>query len=333
MKKLYSFFLAIALPVIAFAQIPTNDMESWRTTSAGFSTPTTIEAPYKWYGSDSTIISLGQTFGGLPGVGDDDTDWRRQVFMESATPYVHGGTYSANIMTRKEFTFNIPGVLTNAIPTVGISVFPTPTVTAVGLRGGTPISAKPTTVSAWVQYYPGIGGIDSGSLTIQALGQVAGKDSVIGTGIVIIPPSSSWVQVTATVNYLPMHVNVPVDTFRIALSSGKGTSGLDGSTLYADDLAMTTIPNPDNSSVPGVSANDVVRVYPNPASGSVFIDVLQGTDMTCKLINVGGQVVAVKALKGTEQIDIAHLPGGVYFYAIEDSNGNTLQREKLVISK
>lgn len=140
-------------------------------------------------------------------------------------------------------------------------------------------------------------------------------------------------QVTATVNYLPIHTNVPVDTFRIALSSGKGQAGLDSSTLYADDLAMTTIPNPDNSSVPGVSANDVVRVYPNPASGSIYIDVLQGTDMTCKLINVSGQVVAVKALKGAEQIDITHLPGGVYFYAIEDSNGNTLQREKLVISK
>ncbi len=336
MKKLYSLFLAIALPVIAFAQIPTNDMESWRSNSAGLGAPTTVEAPYKWYGSDSTIISLGQTLGSLAGA--DDTDWRRQIFKESATPFVHGGAYSAKVMTRKEWTFNIPGVLTNAVPSVGFSVWPTPTVTAISLKGGTPISAKPTTVTAWVQYYPGkdaMGnpGIDSGSFSVQVLGQVAGKDSVIGSGFVIIPPASSWVQVTATVNYLPIHANVPVDTFRIALSSGKGQSGLDSSTLYADDLAMTTIPNPDNSSVPGVSANDVVRVYPNPASGSIFIDVLQGIDMTCKLINVSGQVVAVKALKGAEQIDIAHLPGGVYFYAIEDSNGNTLQREKLIISK
>ncbi len=336
MKKLYSLFLAVALPAIAFAQIPTNDMESWRTTTAvgggiGSHTPVSVEVPYKWYGSDSTIIALGQTLGAIIPGGVDDSEWRRQIFMEPTI--VHGGSFSAKIMTRKEYTFRVPGVLTNAIPTVGISVFPTPTVTAVGLKGGTPISAKPTTVSAWVQYFPGGGGIDSGSLTIQALGQVGGKDSVIGTGIVIIPPSSSWVQVTATVNYLPVHANVPVDTFRIALSSGKAQAGLDSSTLYADDLAMTTIPNPDNSSVPGVSANDVVKVYPNPASGSIYIDVLKGIDMTFKLINVSGQVVAVKPLKGAEQIDIAHFPGGVYSYTIEDINGNTLQREKLVISK
>lgn len=328
MKRLYSLFFAIALPVIAMAQIPTHDMESWRSNSSGFGTPTSIEAPHKWFGSDSTIISLGQALGSLAGA--DDTDWRRQIFMESST--VHGGSFSAKIMTRKEWTFNIPGVLTNALPSVGFAGLP-PTITAISLRGGTPISAKPTTVSAWVQYYPGSGGIDSGSLTVQVLGQVAGKDSVIGTGIVIIPPTSSWMQVTATVNYLPVHANVPVDTFRIALSSGKAQAGLDSSTLYADDLSMTTIPNPDNSSVPGVLANDVVKVYPNPAAGSIYIDVLKGTDMTFKLINVSGQVVAVKPLKGAEQIDIAHLSGGVYSYIIEDSNGNTLQREKLVISK
>lgn len=337
MKKLYFSLLAAILPMIAFAQIPSNDMESWRTTiaigtpSIGH-TPVLVESPYQWYGSDSTMIALGQTLGSLAGA--DDTDWRRQIFKESTI--VHGGSSSAKIMTRKEWTFTIPGVLANAIPQVGFSAFPTPTVTAVSLKGGSPVSAKPTTVTAWVQFFPGkdaitgMTGIDSGSLAVQVLGQVAGKDSVIGTGYVIIPPTSSWLQVTCNINYTLS--TVAVDTFRISLSSGKAQSGLDSSTLYVDDLAMTTIPNPDHSAVSTVVGEQVANVYPNPATGVLYIDV-QRPDLTCKLVNVNGQTVATKALKSNDKIDINHLAPGLYMYVIEDSAGTIIQKDKLIIGK
>ncbi|MCD6012340.1 MAG: hemolysin-type calcium-binding region [Flavipsychrobacter sp.] len=330
MKKFYLFILSMACSASLFAQIPTHDMESWRTTSSGASTPTSVEAPYKWYCSDSTIISLGQFLGSLAGA--DDTDWRRQVFKESATMYVHGGSFSAKIMTRREYTFVVPGVLTNAIPQVGFSAFPTPTVTAVSLKGGSPISAKPTTVTAWVQYYKGIGSIDSGSIAVQALGQVGGKDSVIGSGFVTIGPSSSWVQVTVNITY-PLHTNVPVDTFRIALSSGKGPSGLDSSTLYVDDLAMTTIPNPDNSGVANIKGSNPVKIYPNPASGMLFISSPQGGNLSCTLFNVSGQEMLTKALSGEDKADISSLPAGIYLYAIKDDNGAVIQSGKVAINK
>jgi hypothetical protein len=333
MKKIYSFILLMACSGSLYAQIPTDDMESWRTTNAVGSpsighTPVPVEAAYKWYGSDSTIIALGQSLNLV--LGSTDADWRKQIFKESTI--VHGGSFSAKIMTREEFSYTIPGVLANAIPSIGISIVPTPTVTAVSLKGGSPISAKPTSVSAWVQYFPGPGGIDSGSLSVQVLGQVGGKDSVIGTGFVTIGQSSSWVQVTANITY-PIHVNVPADTFRIALSSGKGPTGNDSSTLYADDLSMITVPNPDNSGVANINGINPVKIYPNPASGMLFISSPQGENLTCTLFTISGQEILTKALSGEDKADISSLPAGIYLYAIKDDNGAVIQSGKVAINK
>lgn len=338
MKKIYLLFLMMTCANALFAQIPSNDMESWRTTTAVGSpsfghTAVSVEAPYKWYGSDSTIIALGQTLGGLAGA--DDTDWRKQIFKESTI--IHGGAFSAKIITRKEWTFIIPGVLSNALPQVGFSAFPTPTVTAVSLKGGSPVSAKPTTVTAWVQYYPGkdaisgMTGIDSGSLAVQVLGQVGGKDSVIGMGFVVIPPTSSWLQVTCNINYTL--TTVAADTFRISLSSGKAQAGLDSSTLYVDDLDMTTVPNPDHSGVNRISGRELIKVYPNPASGIVHIDAEPNSNLLFKLMNVKGQVVAERTISGKDDLNVAHLPHGLYFYTIENNNHELLQQGKLTIAQ
>src|ERR1700733_14583118 len=115
MRKVY-FLLIIASPVLSFAQaIPNAGMESWRSTTAGSST---VQSPVSWYGSDSTIIGLGESTLVAFALGTTDADWNRQIFQEPTI--VHSGTYSAKIMTAYEDSFLVSGVITNAIPRVKI---------------------------------------------------------------------------------------------------------------------------------------------------------------------------------------------------------------------
>src|SRR5579872_3552510 len=179
MRKMYRILLLLVLPCVSFAQIPNMGMESWRSDYSGDSMPVQIQIPDSWWGSDSLIIALGQTIGSVA-LGAHDTDWRRQIFQESASVYVHSGSYSAKIMTVKEDSFSVPGVITNAIPSFTLS-YPAPGVTSMQLSGGSPVSVKPTTVSAWVKYFSGRDSgssiVDSGLLNVQTLSNIGGVDS------------------------------------------------------------------------------------------------------------------------------------------------------------
>lgn len=329
MRKIYFFLLALALPCLSFGQTIVNgDMELWRTSTAGAHGPVSVEAPNNWNTSDTLVIALGQNPLVALALGTSDADWRRQIFKE--TTIVHGGAASAKIMTRLEDTFHVPGVLTNAIPSVSISFSP-PGITGIGIKGGSPVSVKPTSVSVWVQYYPGPSGVDSGTMTVQSLGHIAGKDSVIGTGFVTIGPSSSWVQITAPITYTID--TTAVDTFRVTFTSSKATTPRDSSTLYVDDMTMTSTANPDHTGVNNITAGGRVKVYPNPTSGILYIDALQTSGLNCKVYSMNGQLLASKDISGKDAMDISYLPDGLYFYGVYDANGSVIERGKIAVSK
>jgi len=334
MRKVYFILCAIILPCVSFAQIPNLDMETWRHPTAGAGTPVSLDVPASWYGSDSLIIGLGQTIGAIA-LHTHDTDWRRQVFEESVI--VHGGSHSAKIMTVKEDSFLVPGVISNAIPSVTLSFSP-PGITGIQLSGGSPVSVKPTSVSAWIKYFAGkdsagTTGIDSGRLSVQTLAHIGGKDSIIGVGTVVIPPSSSWLQVTANIVY--SDTTHPVDTIRVSFSSGRAATGLDSSTLYVDDISMASVTNPiDHTGVHSVAIKDQVKIYPNPTAGLLYIDCPMNEELNCNLYSLSGQVMVAKMLvAGHDVLDISSLPDGLYFYNIHDKGGNIVQRGKVAVSR
>jgi Secretion system C-terminal sorting domain len=335
MKKVYVLFCALLACTATNAQsITGGDMESWRTTSAGGISPASVQAPFNWFGGDSLVIGLGQTFGIALGI--LPSAWKPQVFQESTIK--HGGNFSAKLITRKQDTLGkFPAILTNAKTKIPISLSP-PGIGTITYSGGDPVSSttKPLTVTAWVQYYPGkdsLGatGIDSGRLTVQALSHIGGIDSVIAIGIATIPPTSSWMQVTATLFYTDtVHV---IDTIRVTFTSSRGIQNKDSSTLYVDDVEMTTGAYPDHTGVRSVSGNSVVKVYPNPAKGMIYFEGPVNAEMTCQLFSMNGQVVTAKALTGKDALDVSSLPQGLYFYAIYDKSGNTVQSGKVAVNK
>lgn len=332
MRKLYLLVFVLFAAFRGNTQtIPNAGMETWRTGSAGGAAPVTIEAPTQWYGADSTVIAMGQFFGSLISI--PPSAWKRQTFKESTI--VHGGSYSAKLMTRDQDTLGIfPGILSNANATVLITVTGgSPSFGGITYHGGTAVTQRPTSVKAWVRYDPGkdstgATGIDSGRLTVQALSTIGGQDSIIGIGIVTIPPTGgSWMEVTAPVTYsLPDNI---VDTVRITFTSSRGINNLDSSTLYIDDLSMTSVPQ----SVSELSAQKIASVYPNPAKGSLYIDGSYNGNATLTLMSIAGQTVAVKTLTGKDVIDLTALAPGIYCYTISDGSNSILQKGQVTVTR
>ena len=332
MKRIFILFLSLIAGATSFGQTITGgDMETWRTSSSGTTAPVSVQAPTGWYGLDSVIIGLGQSFGVL--LGTTASDWHRNLFKESTN--IHGGSTSAKVMTVIQDTLLLPGVLTTAQTHIGISFSP-PGITGITFSGGNAVNVKPTTVSAWMQYFPGkdstgATGIDSGMLNVQALAMIGGKDSVIGIGTIVIPPTSSWIQVTATINY-PTDTIHAIDTMRISFTSSN-RRGMDSSTLYVDDVTMTSIPNPIYSSVSVVSSDELLKVYPNPVSGTLYFEGSSNTEINVSLYSITGQVVTTKAITGNGQMDVSALPAGLYFYTASDNTVNSQQRGMVTVAR
>ena len=328
MKKIYFLFIALMAGTSAMAQTVTNGgMETWRSGTSGSSPVVPIHAPTQWYGIDSLIIGAEELFVPLLYTGYAPTDLHTQLWQESTIK--HGGSSSAKMMTLKQDTLGrFAGILSNANVNLNI------TAMSYSFSGGQPITDPIGTVSAWVQYTAGLDsithlpGIDSGIMTVTVYAKVLGNDSAVGTAMVKIGPSTSFQQITATVNYNDS-LNGVFDTVRISFASSGQTGALDSSTLYVDDVTMT-YHAPFVNAVKNVNAANAASVYPNPAAAMLYVegDNIGGANL--QVYSVSGQVVMTKTLNKKNAIDITTLPEGLYVYTITNSD-NTVQRGKISV--
>jgi hypothetical protein len=65
------------------------------------------------------------------------------------------------------------------------------------------------------------------------------------------------------------------------------------------------------------------RIFPNPANDFLTIEIEEPT--TFQILNAQGQEVLARTLDHTENIDIAHLPAGIYWVKILNNNTSTSQ--------
>ncbi len=332
MKKIYVLLLSLIAGSCAFAQVvPNPGMETWRTGTSGSTTAVNIQAPTQWYGLDSVVIALLQEFGPL--IGHSTPQVAAQVFEESTI--VHGGSHSAKVMTMYEDTLHyFSGILSNSVVNIDVAALMGggSATSAITFSGGTPIAGPLATVSAWVRYTAGKDstgsiGLDSGSLTVNVFSTIHGIDSMVGTGIVNIGPSTTFQQVTANIVYVDSTDGA--DTVRILFASSGQSDPSDSSTLYVDDVTMTYRPG---LGVKNVTAANEVKVYPNPASETLYIDAKGNEGAEFALFSVNGQMVTTGVLDSKSMVDVSTLASGLYFYTITDK-GNNVQRGKVSIVK
>ena len=81
-----------------------------------------------------------------------------------------------------------------------------------------------------------------------------------------------------------------------------------------------------------------IQIYPNPSDGRIFIKAISKESKTVrlKIFNATAQEVipAKEKLIGTtwnEELDLSHLPEGLYFLQISD--GSHVYQERIVIQK
>lgn len=76
---------------------------------------------------------------------------------------------------------------------------------------------------------------------------------------------------------------------------------------------------PEILSLPNNNSNNLITVYPNPASNSIHIDGLTNATHTIKLINELGITVANYSNTTNRDIDVSNLPEGIYFLSVENN--------------
>ncbi len=105
-------------------------------------------------------------------------------------------------------------------------------------------------------------------------------------------------------------------------------SSFEGSLMVRPVLGMRH--RPMNVTDPVI--NEIMRVYPNPASDVIFFDLEPGIDLraaTISLINTLGQTVY--RVPGTEtSMDVSKFPAGIYFIRAETGNDH-LETRKILI--
>lgn len=337
MKQIYVSLLALLSTTAVNAQlVPNGDMETWRNSTSGSTAAIAVHAPSMWYGADSLIIGLGQSFGSLIIPPIPATAWHAQVFEESTE--IHGGTRSAKLITVRQDTLGIfPGVLSTSRANVSISLAGgVPSVGPVTYKGGTGTTLRIKTVSAWVKYLPGkdslsgaFGGNDTALLTVQTVCRKGTADSVVGTGFVVIPPSSTFVQVTANVLY-PVDSVSPVDTVRIIFASSGAGTNCDSSILYVDDVTMAGVPQPIGVSTVAEQTYGI-QVYPNPATDILHITGSTEPGNMFRLLSVDGRTAVEQILNGATDVDTSRMPAGTYLYSVRTAYGVPVQSGQVVL--
>ncbi|MFK7810446.1 MAG: T9SS type A sorting domain-containing protein [Saprospiraceae bacterium] len=92
------------------------------------------------------------------------------------------------------------------------------------------------------------------------------------------------------------------------------------------------------SETPGVTKNKEtealtgnIKVYPNPASDQLFFQLASGNfdDYELSLHSISGQTILQQHL--TDQLNVSHLPAGIYFVQLKNRDNGVMQVERVVL--
>ncbi len=80
---------------------------------------------------------------------------------------------------------------------------------------------------------------------------------------------------------------------------------------YSEQQLPTTIIKPRETNV---------VIYPNPSSNFIIFDLENPTSTTVELYDTQGKLICTQSLSADKKLAVGHLPKGVYFYQLQDTN-------------
>lgn len=88
--------------------------------------------------------------------------------------------------------------------------------------------------------------------------------------------------------------------------------------FYSTGIADSCTYTNDGTGLSSISADQMIRTYPNPTSGFLFIETDLRSPLEIRLLNPLGGVEIEDKMVGTHQLDLSGLPVGLYFLEFQD---------------
>lgn len=164
---------------------------------------------------------------------------------------------------------------------------------------------------------------------------IAGEDYIAQSGAVVFPPYTKKAFIFIWI--MEDKIAEPDETFAIILSDPINADISDGiatGTIINDDYSIASA---SESKAIQIGRTDSVKLYPNPASHSVRIELLgYGGNITIQVLTIEGKIVSEKKLSGVDksenlQLDVSKFPNGNYFLNIFDDKGNRKTVKLIVV--
>jgi hypothetical protein len=118
----------------------------------------------------------------------------------------------------------------------------------------------------------------------------------------------------------------------VYLAGMQGSEGVP--TFIAGYSYSNTVNNCSDEGINGISENEKLLIYPNPANKSFFVQI-PNTSNARKLTfyNVTGQLLLERQIKGVQNIEISsgEFPAGVYFLKIQMADGSNLMKKVEIV--
>ncbi len=262
--------------------------------------------------------SLGSTYG-------EPNDWNSAnqcssllgTYSVAQTADAHSGTSAAELKTRNAFigAVKINGLLT------------TSTVLCVlnggGNEGGIASTVVPDSIAFWYKYAPAA--LDTAYTQVILFD---GQDTVSYVKGKIFEAATEWTRASFAI---PAPTG-PSDTLSTLFNSswGDGSSGnaVVGSIFIVDDVEFIFATGIDEQ-------NEATKweVYPNPVNEILNIRNTSGKDGNLEMIDATGRIVLRESIAQMQtQINVSHLPTGLYLYQLKDARGQVITCGKLLRS-
>lgn len=290
------------------------------------------QTPFENGGLEDWVDTLGYpeldgawTSHNVWGGANNITDWA----MEKNFINPQSDLFCARLETKIGDVFNldlfrkyIPGVVTNgecALPPLS------QTADELGIdetfvTGGQEWTERPSKMTGYWEYEPAAGG-DSAWAFIR-LWQNDG--TVIGEGEAIADASTAgeYVMFEIDINYTS--TDNPDSMLVYIASSVNPREAVVGSVLYLDNIALEYEVIDTTSSINETFAEQQgikVKLFPNPATESLFLENPYNEAATVTVFNSLGDVVIEQLMPArfTQEISVADIPAGAYLYRIATS--------------
>jgi hypothetical protein len=299
MKKLITLCSAIVMSSSLLAQVPNGGFETW-TTVSGYDVPTGWDQLNAMTSSMSTYTCMK----GTPGTAG--ASYLKLVSKTVTGMGVMPGISCSGMLDQS--------IMTNIVPKYGV-----------------PSTVRPVSLTGSWQYMAY--GADQGHISVLlskwniAMNK---RDTVSYTNYMLPGMAMSWATFTIPLTY--MTAGTPDSA--IILLSASGTTPVNNSYLYVDNLAFTgAVPTGVLSIANSTSS---MSVFPNPASGSATISYNGASDkeITVLVIDMSGRttltmIQSVKSGENKFPINITGFAKGVYTIKVVD--GLNTQIQKIII--